>query len=73
MKEALTKLLKVKSLLTLMLAVVFCVQALRGIIDGEALRSAFEIVIAFYFGVQSTKEASEDKKPEAGDGHEDRD
>lgn len=55
MKEALTALLKVKSVVTLLLTTVFCVLAVRGSISGEQFLTVFTTVIAFYFGTQSKK------------------
>lgn len=56
MKEALTRLIKVKSIVTIMLTAVFCVLAWRGVISGEQFVTIFTTVIAFYFGTQSKKD-----------------
>lgn len=56
MFERLTKLLTVKSLVTLMLTIVFCVLAVRGVLTGQEFLTIFTTVIAFYFGTQSAKE-----------------
>lgn len=55
MKNALTALFKVKSLVTLALTVVFCVLAYRGTVSGEQFMTVFTTVIAFYFGTQAKK------------------
>lgn len=55
MKNALTALIKVKSLVTLMLTVVFCILSYYGEISGEQFMTVFTTVIAFYFGTQSAK------------------
>ena len=55
MKEALTRLIKVKSIVTIMLTAVFCVLAWRGTISAEQFVTIFTTVIAFYFGTQSSK------------------
>lgn len=55
MKQALTALLKVKSVVTVLLTTVFCVLAVRGSISGEQFLTVFTTVIAFYFGTQSKK------------------
>ncbi len=52
--EGLGKLLRVKSLVTLALTVVFSVMALRGEISQEFM-TVYAVVIAFYFGTQSQK------------------
>ena len=55
MKEAishrLTRLLCVKSLVTLLLTVVFAVLALRGEV-GQDFMTVYTVIIAFYFGTQ---------------------
>lgn len=55
MKERLTKLLTVKSIVTIILTVLFVVVALKGNIPQEVM-TIFTTVIAFYFGTQATKE-----------------
>lgn len=55
MKERLNKLLTVKSIVTLFLAVVFCVLSIKGVISGQEFLTVFTTVIAFYYGTQSTK------------------
>ena len=63
MKEKFAKLIDVKSIVTIMLAAVFCVQTLRGVFTGDQFLTIFTVVIAFYFGVQYAKraQASADK------------
>ena len=56
MKDALTRLIKVKSIVTIMLTAVFCVLAWRGVISAEQFVTIFTTVIAFYFGTQSKKD-----------------
>jgi preprotein translocase subunit SecY len=64
MKDRLTKLLTVKSLVTLALTVVFCVLALTGKLTGRDFLTIFTTVIAFYFGTQAEKKNSEKKEAE---------
>lgn len=52
--EELKKLLRVKSIVTLMLTAAFIVSVFCGDVD-PALREVYLAVIAFYFGTQSTK------------------
>ena len=52
MKERLTKLLAVKSIVTLALTVVFCVLAVTGEISGQEFLTIFTTIIAFYYGTQ---------------------
>lgn len=55
MKEKVTKLLNVKSLVTLALTVMFSVLALRGTVSGSEFMTVFTVVISFYFGTQHEK------------------
>lgn len=55
MKERLDKLLTVKSIVTLLLALIFCIITLKGTISGQEFLTVFSIVIAFYYGTQSAK------------------
>lgn len=56
LKENAANLLKVKTIVTLVLTVVFCVMALTGAISGTDYLTVFAVVIAFYFGTQSQKQ-----------------
>lgn len=55
-KENLAKLIKVKSIITIVLTVVFSILSLAGVISAELFMSIFTVVIAFYFGTQSNKD-----------------
>jgi hypothetical protein len=55
MKEALTKLIKVKSVVTLMMTAMFCILTLTGAVSGEQFVTIFTTVIAFYFGTQTAR------------------
>lgn len=59
MKERLTKLLAVKSIVTIALTVVFCVLAVTGEISGQEFLTIFTTIIAFYFGTQHEKAAAD--------------
>ena len=62
MKERLSKLLAVKSIVTIALTIVFCVLTLKGMVSSEQFMTVFTVVVAFYFGVQAEKKnASSDK------------
>jgi len=52
MKERLERLLCVKSIVTILLASVFCVLAMRGTIASEQFLTIFTMIISFYFGTQ---------------------
>lgn len=53
MKEKLISLLCVKCIVTILLAAVFCILALRGRINTQEYLTVFAVVISFYFGSQS--------------------
>ena len=55
MKERLQKLFTVKSIVTIILTILFAILALKGNIPQEVM-TIFTTVIAFYFGTQATKE-----------------
>ena len=52
----LSNLLTIKSLVTIILTVVFAYLAVTGVITGEQFLTVFSVVIAFYFGTQAVKE-----------------
>ena len=52
MKEAITKLFKVKSIVTILLTLVVCYLAIRGEMNIEQI---YLMVISFYFGTQLEK------------------
>ena len=52
MKERLAKLLSVKSIVTIILTLVFAYLSIIGTIGPDLFMSAFTVVIAFYFGTQ---------------------
>lgn len=54
-RERIAKLIDVKSLVTLILTVIFGVQSVRGHITSEQFQTVFTTVIAFYFGTQYQK------------------
>lgn len=54
-KEAAVNLLKVKSIVTIILTLVFAYLSITGVISGEQFLTIFSVVIAFYFGTQYQK------------------
>lgn len=56
LKERVSKLLTVKSILTIMLTIVFSILALNGVITGAEVITIFTTVVGFYFGTQAKKE-----------------
>lgn len=53
MKEALVKLLKVRSIVTLVCVIVFAILSLTGIVSGAEFLTIFGIIIGFFFGTKS--------------------
>lgn len=60
MKDALQKLVKVKSIVTIVLMLVFSYLAIINRITGEQFLTIFTMIISFYFGVQTTKDKGDD-------------
>ena len=58
MKAKLAKLIDVKSIMTLLLTLVFCILALCGVISGQEFITIFTVIVGFYFGTQSQKNAN---------------
>jgi hypothetical protein len=56
MKERFSKLLTIKSLVTLAATGVFCALSALGTISPEQFMTVFVTIIGFYFGTQATKE-----------------
>lgn len=54
--EKLSKLVSVKSIMTLMFTFVFCFMSIKGDVSGTEFLTIFTMVVGFYFGVQSKKE-----------------
>lgn len=50
--EALTKLLTIKSLVTISLTAVFCFLAATGQVGADLFLTVYTVIIAFYFGTQ---------------------
>lgn len=59
MKEKFSKLVNVKSIVTILLSIVFSFLAIRGDISGQEFIGIFTMIIAFYFGTQSEKKSKE--------------
>ena len=56
MKEALIKLLKVKTIVTFVVVAIFAVLSLRGSITPDNVMIVVSTVIAFYFGTQTERQ-----------------
>lgn len=57
-KEKLAKLINVKTIITILLTIVFCILCVTGIIGAELFMTVFTVVIGFYFGNQASKETN---------------
>lgn len=55
MKERFNKLLTVKSIVTVILTVIFSCLAMRGTISGQEFLTVFTVVVSFYFGTQAER------------------
>lgn len=55
MKEKLAKLIDIKSIITILLTIVFCYLSIVERIAPELFLQIFTVVIAFYFGTQYQK------------------
>ena len=54
--ERILKLFSVKSIMTLILTVVFVILAMKQVIGGDKYYDIFLMVVSFYFGTQSKKD-----------------
>lgn len=55
MKDRISKLLTIKSIVTLFLTGVFCYLSIVGAVTAELFNTIFTVVIGFYFGTQNAK------------------
>ena len=59
MKDKLTKLLTVKSIVTILLTLVFSYLSVISKISPELFMTVFTVIIAFYFGTQVEKKSKD--------------
>lgn len=59
MKKRLSNLLCIKSIITLMLTIVFCILSVKGLISAAEFLVIFTVVINFYFETQRNKKDTE--------------
>lgn len=55
MKDIFKKLMTVKSIVTILLSVIFAILSLYGYIQPEQFMTIFTVIIGFYFGTQHEK------------------
>lgn len=59
MKDKITKLINVKSIITIIMTAIFGYLSVIGKITAEQFMTIFTTIIAFYFGTQSMKKGDE--------------
>lgn len=62
MKEKIVKLIDVKSIVTLVLTVVFSYLVVAKMITGQEFLTIFTVIISFYFGTQVQKQADKENE-----------
>ena len=62
LKKRLSNLLTVKSIVTILLTMVFSFLSVRGLVTTDQFLTVFTVVIAFYFGTQTEKRTQEEDK-----------
>lgn len=67
MRKKIAKLIDVKSIVTIVLTVVFSVLALTGRITGQDFLTVFTVIVSFYFGTQAQKLKEQTGKKEEED------
>lgn len=67
MKEQITKLLSVKSLITLILTVLFFCLAIQGALKASDVLTIYTVVISFYFGTQHEKRVQAEEETDTPD------
>ena len=60
-REKLAKLINVKTIITILLTIVFCVLCLTAVIGAELFMTVFTVVIGFYFGAQAVDNKNTEK------------
>lgn len=61
-KEKLAKLINVKTIITILLTVVFCFLCITQVIGAELFMTVFTVVIGFYFGNQASSKETDNVK-----------
>ena len=59
MLDKLKNLVTVKSIVTILLTLVFCILSLKNNINAEQFLTIFTVIISFYFGTQYEKKNNE--------------
>ena len=61
MKEKLAKLINVKSIITILLTIVFSYLSISGDIQPDQFMTIFTVIISFYFGMKTEKNNNNSK------------
>lgn len=61
MREKLAKLINVKSIITILLAIVFSYLSISGDIHPDQFMTIFTVIISFYFGMKTEKNNNNSK------------
>lgn len=64
LRKAVVNLIKVKSIVTIILTIVFAYLSVIGVVDGQQFLTVFSMVMAFYFGTQHEKKIKGDAENE---------
>lgn len=59
--KKLANLINVKSIVTILVTIIFMVLSVNGTLTGEQFISIFTVIIAFYFGTQKEKNDNNNK------------
>ena len=62
MKERLIKLVNVKSIVTILVCLVFCYLSITHFITTDQFMNIFTVIVAFYFGTVAEKKNSDSSK-----------
>lgn len=58
-KDRLAKLIDVKSVMTILLTVVFCILSATGVISSDQFLTIYTVIISFFFGTKNGKHQSD--------------
>lgn len=61
MKERFSKLFTVKSIVTILLTIVFSYLSIIKVITGQEFLTIFTVVVSFYFGTQHEKKSNKEE------------
>lgn len=60
--DAVKNLLQIKKIIALLVTIVFCVLSIKGTISSTEFITVFSMVVSFYFGQSSTRQAIKETK-----------